>query len=41
MVVAMEEQRASAWGPFRYRVFAVLWVAMLLSNIGRAFNETR
>ena len=34
MVAATEEREVSAWSPFRHRVFAVLWVAMLLSNVG-------
>jgi MFS family permease len=34
MVVATDEAKISAWSPFRYGVFTVLWVAMLLSNVG-------
>jgi MFS family permease len=34
MAVAVEQDKISAWSPFRYRVFAVLWTATLLSNIG-------
>ena len=34
MAAATEEGEVSAWSPFRYRVFAVLWIAMLLSNVG-------
>ena len=30
---------ASAWSPFRYRTFAVLWVATLLSNIGTWMHD--
>jgi len=26
--------RSSAWSPFRYRVFTVLWIATVVSNIG-------
>ena len=28
------EVQGSAWSPFRYTVFTVLWVATVLSNIG-------
>lgn len=30
---------ASAWSPFRYRAFAVLWTATLLSNIGTWMHD--
>jgi MFS family permease len=32
--VATEKATVSAWSPFRYRVFTVLWTATLFSNIG-------
>ena len=30
----------SAWSPFRYRTFTVLWVATLLSNVGGWMHDT-
>ncbi|WP_118138579.1 MFS transporter [Oceanicella sp. SM1341] len=30
---------ASAWSPFRYRAFALLWTATLVSNIGTWMND--
>jgi MFS family permease len=34
VAAATEEGKVTAWSPFRHRVFAVLWVATLLANIG-------
>src|SRR5688572_1873820 len=34
MAATAEEAKPTAWSPFRYHTFTVLWVAMLLSNIG-------
>lgn len=35
----MATQRASAWSPLRNRVFFILWMATLFSNIGTWMND--
>ncbi|SUD29924.1 H+ Antiporter protein [Proteus vulgaris] len=35
----MATQRASAWSPLRNRVFFILWIATLFSNIGTWMND--
>jgi MFS family permease len=34
MAATADEIKPTAWSPFRYHTFTVLWIAMLLSNIG-------
>lgn len=35
----MAEQHSSAWSPLRNRVFFMLWIATLFSNIGTWMND--
>lgn len=37
--MATQDSEVSAWSPFRHRVFAVLWLAMLLSNVGSWMHD--
>ena len=37
--VKEEPSPASAWSPFRYRAFALLWAATLISNIGTWMHD--
>ena len=34
LMAVAAQPKPSAWSPFRYRAFTVLWTAMLLSNVG-------